>query len=69
MVYKVDYEYQAKGNEDKWFFVDKEYQSEYNVYFVDYAYQADLKICFVSSEYKAGWKEKSKIHLLYGKKK
>lgn len=65
----VDHEYQAKGNEGKWFFVDHEYQSDVRIYFVDHEYQADLNICFVSHEYQAGWRENAKKHLLYSKKR
>ena len=42
-----------------------EYQADVKVYVVDYEYQADLKIFFVKNEYQAGWRDKSKMHLLY----
>ena len=45
-----------------------DYQADVKVYFVDHEYQADLKIYFVNNEYQAGWRDKSKIHLLYGNK-
>ena len=52
LVYKESQEYDASGNEGKWYFVDKEYQ-------------ADVKIYFVKNEYQAGWRDKSKMYLLY----
>ncbi|MDE5929436.1 MAG: hypothetical protein K2H03_03030, partial [Muribaculaceae bacterium] len=43
----------------------KEYQADKKIYFVDYSYQADLKVYFTDKEYKAGWKDRSKMPLLY----
>ena len=52
LVYKVKYESRVGENQGKWFFVD-------------YESRADLKIFFVDYESRAGWKNKSKKHLLY----
>ena len=69
LVYKESHDYQAEGNQGRWYFVDHDYQADVKVYFVDHEYQADLKIYFVDHEYQAGWRNKQKIHLLYGTKK
>ncbi len=60
-IYKVDYESQA---DLKVFVVNYESQADKKVYFVDYESQADLKIYFVDYESQAGWRNKSKMHLL-----
>ncbi len=65
LVYKEDYESRAEGNEGHWFFVKYESRADKKIYFVDYASRADLKIFFVDYESRAGWRNKSKQHLLY----
>ena len=35
------------------------------IYSARYQSQADLKVFFTDKEYRAGWKNKSKQHLLY----
>ena len=64
-VYAVDSQWQADGNEGKWYFTDSEWQADKKVYFVDSEWQADLKIYFVDSEWQAGWEDKSTIHIMY----
>jgi hypothetical protein len=75
-VYVVDYEsqcdlkvfhmdYASQANKDGlWFSVDYESQADYKVFFVDYESQADLKIYYVDYPSQAGWKNKSKAHIL-----
>jgi hypothetical protein len=65
LVYKVDYESRATGNDGKWFFVDYESRAKKKIFFVDYESRADLKIFFVDYESRAGWRNKSKMHLMY----
>ena len=65
LVYREDYESRATGNEGRWFFVDYESRADKSVFFVDYESRADLKIYFVDYESRAGWRNKSKQHLLY----
>ena len=65
LVYKEDADYKATGNEGKWYFVDAGYKADKKLFFVDADYKADLKIYFVDAEYKAGWKNRSKMQLLY----
>ena len=64
-VFKVAYGNQAKGNDGLWYFVDYANQADKKVYFVDYANQSDLKIYFVKYRNQAGWRNKTKKHLLY----
>ena len=64
-VFKVAYGNQAEGNDGLWYFVDYANQADKKVYFVDYANQSDLKIYFVKYRNQAGWRNKSKKHLLY----
>lgn len=64
-VYKVDYENQAQGNEGLWYFVKYANQADKRIYFVDYENQSDLKIFFVKYQNQAGWRDKSKQHLMY----
>ena len=64
-VYKVKYESEAKENKGKWFFTEYETQADKTIYFVKYETQADLKIFFVEYETQAGWRKKSKKHLMY----
>lgn len=64
-VFKVDYPSQVDGNQGLWHFVDYPSQSDFKIYFVDYESQSDLKIYFVKYQSQAGWRDKSKQHLLY----
>ena len=64
-VFKVDYANQAKGNEGLWYFVEYANQSDHTIFFAEYANQSDLKIFFVKYKNQAGWRKKSKQHLLY----
>lgn len=65
LVYKEDYESNAKGNNGQWHFVDYESRADKRIFFVDYESRADLKIHFVKYRSRAGWRNKSKQHLLY----
>ena len=62
-VYKVDYQSQA-NKDGLWYFVDYASQADKKIFFIDYASQADLKIYFVDYQSQAGWRNKSKLHLL-----
>jgi hypothetical protein len=64
-VFKVDYANQAKGNEGLWYFVDYANQADHKIFFAEYGNQSDLKIFFVPYKNQAGWRNKSKQHLLY----
>ena len=57
--------YANQANKDGlWFSVDYESQADKKVFFVEYESQADLKIYFFDYESQAGWRNKSKQHLL-----
>ena len=64
-VYIVKYANQAKDNEGKWFFTEHSNQADKKIYFVEYKNQSDLKIYFVDYQNQAGWRNRSKIYLLY----
>jgi hypothetical protein len=64
-VFRVDYPNQADGNKGLWYFVDYQNQCDKKIYFVEYENQCDLKIFFVKYKNQAGWKDKSKQHLMY----
>lgn len=71
-VFVVDYESEcdlnasnARGNEGHWYFEDYASQADKKIYFVKYASDADLKIFFVDYRSQAGWRNKSKQHLMY----
>jgi hypothetical protein len=64
-VFKVKYPNQVNGNQGLWFFTDYGNQSDKKLYFVDYQNQSDLKIFFVKYRNEAGWRNKSKKHLMY----
>lgn len=64
-VFKVEYSSQAKANEGLWYFVKYKSQSDKKIFFVDYESESDLKIFFVKYKSQAGWKNKSKKHLLF----
>lgn len=65
LVFKEDHESRADGNDGHWFFVKHESRADKTIFFVDYESRADLKIFFVDHESRAGWKNKSKQHLLF----
>ena len=54
LFHKEEYDYNAKGDE-RWYFVDNDYQATIKIFFVDYDYQADLKIFPVEYDYQAKW--------------
>lgn len=64
-VFKVDYANQADGNRGLWYFVEYQNQADKKIYFVDYENQADLKIYFVEYQNQAGWRNKSKMAVMY----
>ena len=49
----ADKEHQAKREDSKWFFVDRENKADKKIYWTTKEYKADLKVCKVSKEYKA----------------
>ena len=61
-VYSTNAEYNA---DVKVYVVDREYQADIVVFRTDKEYNADLKVYFTDKEYRAGWKNRSKRHLMY----
>ena len=61
----MKYSSQADGYDGLWDFVDYESQADKKIYFVEHESQSDLKIYFVKYKSQAGWKNRSKKHLLY----
>jgi hypothetical protein len=64
LVYKEEYESQARGNNGNWHFVEYESRADHSVFFTKYESQADLKIFYVNYESRAGWRNSSKKSLL-----
>ncbi|HAH60331.1 MAG TPA: hypothetical protein DCL86_19525, partial [Bacteroidales bacterium] len=63
-VFKVGNRYDV-NTEGRWFFVDNRYDANKKIWFADNRYDADLLIFFVNNRYDAGWRNKSKMHLVY----
>ena len=55
-VYKVEHNWQAKGNKGLWNIVERRYQADHIVIFVEHSWQADLNIYYCKNQYQAGWK-------------
>lgn len=64
-VFKVEYANQAKGNQGLWYFVDYSNQADKKIFFTEHGNQSELKVFFVKYSNQAGWRNKSKQHLLY----
>lgn len=65
VVFKCSSSYDADGNKGLWFFTDSRYDAKKAIYFTDSRYDADLVIYFADSKYDAGWRNKTKEHLMY----
>jgi hypothetical protein len=64
VVYKESTESWATGNRGRWYFTETESWADKTIYFTDTESWADLVIYFTDTEAWAGWKDKSKMHLL-----
>lgn len=65
IVYRADYPSSAKGNQGLWHFVDHASRADKKIFFTEYTSRADLVIYFTPYRSRAGWRKKSKMHLLY----
>jgi hypothetical protein len=65
VVYKCGYRSDASGNKGLWYFVDQRSSAKKKIYFTEYRSDADLVVYFATYKSDAGWKNKSKEHLLY----
>ena len=64
LVYKVDSQYDT-DTDGRWFFVDNKYNADKKIWFSESRYDADLLIFFVENRYDIGWKNRSKMHLIF----
>ena len=65
VVYKCDYKSDARGNEGLWYFCKYKSDAKKKIYFTKYKSDAHLVIYFSKYKSDAGWKNKSKQHLMY----
>ena len=65
VVYKCKYKSDATGNRGWWHFTNYKSDAKKKIYFVDYKSDADLVIYVTENKYEAGWRNKTKEHLLY----
>ena len=65
IVYKTEWKSEAKDNNGIWFFTKWKSEAKKTIYFTDWKSEADLIIYFTEYKSEAGWKKKSKKHLMY----
>ena len=65
VVYKCSYKSDATGNNGLWYFVNYRSDAKKKIFFVNYKSDADLVIYFTSYKSEAGWRNKSKQHLMF----
>ena len=65
LVFKCDSQFSATKNKGLWYFTDNQFFADKVIYFTDNQFLADLIIYFTENQFSAGWKENSKIHLMY----
>lgn len=64
VVYVTQYAHRAIGNKGIWFLTDREDDECKSIYFTNNEWSADIKVFFTIHENEAGWRNKSKKHLL-----
>ena len=65
IVYKTKYKSEATDNKGIWYFTEYRSEAKKIIYFTDYRSEADIKVYFTQYKSEAGWKDKSKQHILY----
>lgn len=65
VVYKCKYKSDAEGNKGLWHWVNYKSDAKKTIYFVQYKSDADIVIYFTDYKSDAGWKNQSKMHLMY----
>ena len=65
VVYKCDYKSDATGNQGLWYFVNYKSDADKRIFFTKYKSDAQLIIYFSKYKSDAGWRNKSKQHLMY----
>lgn len=64
LVYKVSNRYDV-DTDGRWYFVENRYDADKKIWFAENRYDADLLIFFVENRYDAGWRNRSKMHLVF----
>ena len=64
-VYVTEWKSEAKDNNGIWFFTKWKSEAKKTIYFTYWKSEADLIIYFTEYKSEAGWKKKSKKHLMY----
>lgn len=64
LVYKVEYNWQAKDNKGLWNIVEHPWQADHTIIFVEHSWQADLNIYYCRNQYQAGWRDDRLKYLL-----
>ena len=65
IVYKTEWKSEAKDNKGLWYFTQWKSEAKKTIYFTEWKSEADLIIFFTEYKSEAGWKKKSKMHLMY----
>lgn len=65
VVYRCRYRGEAEGNRGLWYFASYKSEAKKRVYITDYKSEADLIVCFTEYRSDAGWRNRSKMHLMY----
>jgi len=65
IVFKATYQFDAKGNEGRWYFVDYEFESDKIVHFVKYRSDSDVKIFYSPYKTDAKWRNSEKKKLFH----
>lgn len=65
IVYKAVYEFDAKGNVGRWYFVDYEFESDKLVFFTKYRSLADVKVYYTPYKSHARWVNQKKRELFH----
>ena len=57
LVYKVDHNWEAKGDKGLWKMVEHSWQADHTVIFVEDRWKADFLIYFCDRPWQAGWRD------------
>ena len=64
LVFKVSNRYDV-DTDGRWYFVENRYDADKKIWFAENRYDADLLIFIVENRYDAGWRNRSKMHLVF----
>jgi len=65
VVYKSRFKSEATGNQGFWYFTTYRSEAKKRIYFTDFRSEADLIVYFTDYRSEAGWRDRSKMHLMY----